>query len=164
MRNPLRKVRLTPAQFEAAMKYVRDNFGEVPRPFDQDHDDLEDSLYMLVDENDVTAWLGHILTTAPGLWALARIKLGLGAPESGLQWLGMATFVNSCKILIKRGYPPADAKLEGEIHQVPIVEQATEFLDSLAIYMMALLPIPPYITNADTRRDCNSPPGTPIEG
>lgn len=112
MNFPFKKHVLSQEQREAAIEYVESNFGAVPKAPSDDHMRIVDFLSGEMDKSDLSAWVGHLLTTPSGLFALARIKLGFGAPTTGLQWLGMQLFIDSCVILIDKGYPPAAADLE----------------------------------------------------
>lgn len=116
MNNPFKKRLLSQEQREAAIEYVETAFGVVPKPANDEYMRIVDFLSGEMDKSDLSAWVGHLLTTPAGLFALARIKLGFGAPTTGLQWFGMQLFVDSCVILIDRGYPPAAAKIDGDPH------------------------------------------------
>lgn len=102
---------LTDAQIEAALAYVQKNFGSVPTAPSEDWEGFAQLINVMMNESDLNAWLGHVLSTPFGMVTLARLKLGFGSPGKGLQWLGTRVFVDSCNTLISKGYPPAAADI-----------------------------------------------------
>lgn len=112
MNNPFKKRALSDSEIEAAMAYVNENLGDfLPDAPSKEWDEFAEEICNDMQSSDLAAWVGHLLFTPAGLYALARLKLGLGAPEKGFPWFGAVMFEVSCKILIYLGYPPAFADL-----------------------------------------------------
>lgn len=112
MNNPFKKRALTDSEMEAAMAYVNKNIGQfLPSPPSEGWDELAEAFRHGMKSSDFAAWIGHLVFTPAGIWTMTRLKLGLGAPEEGLQWFGATVFEASCNVLIDKGYPPAAADL-----------------------------------------------------
>lgn len=126
MNNPFKKRVLTDSQIEAAMAYVNKNIGDfLPAAPSKEWDELAEAISDGMASSDLAAWVGHLFFTPAGLWTMARLKLGLGAPKEGLQWLGAAMFDESCKVLVHKGYPPAAADLNSAQKVENVVDGAS---------------------------------------